>query len=285
DSESRVLDPFAYFSRGQTNAGTFAVGAFLLVSGFLVAHSWSRSKGAVDFLRRRVLRIYPGFIACVAFCVLLVGPLGARDFAAYWHNLSLARASVGAIKLGGVEAPPVFSDLPNVSTNGSLWTIRYEFACYLILVAMGLLGLLRRKPTVVAAFLISTVLFIGERHWNLWMPQGATVPILGLVLLLPRLLAWFTAGVLFYTLREQLPDSSRTPILRSAVLAIAALTRGVEIVMPLAAGYLLLYFVFSDRIRLWRFAERGDLSYGLYLYSSPIQQLLVRWFGVAFNFA
>src|SRR5215831_13644840 len=60
--ESERLDPFAYFSHGQTNAGTFAVGAFLLVSGFLVAHSWSRSTEAVDFLRRRVLRIYPGFL-------------------------------------------------------------------------------------------------------------------------------------------------------------------------------------------------------------------------------
>ncbi len=39
---------------------------FFIVSGFLIAMSWERSKTVWDYLKRRFLRIYPGFI--VAMC-------------------------------------------------------------------------------------------------------------------------------------------------------------------------------------------------------------------------
>src|SRR5690349_11011701 len=61
----------------QTHIGRIALCFFMVVSGYLVAHSWQQSAGWRDFLRRRVLRIYPGFIAACLFSAFVAAPLGS----------------------------------------------------------------------------------------------------------------------------------------------------------------------------------------------------------------
>ena len=39
----------------------------------------------------------------------------------------------------------------------------------------------------------------------------------------------------------------------------------------------LFWLAFHPSVRLYRWAKRGDFSYGIYLYAFPIQQLLVRY--------
>jgi peptidoglycan/LPS O-acetylase OafA/YrhL len=45
-------------------------------------------------------------------------------------------------------------------------------------------------------------------------------------------------------------------------------------VLPFAGAYLLFFIAYHPRIKLSSFAKKGDLSYGMYLYAWPIQQLL-----------
>lgn len=66
--------------------GGVAVPFFFVISGFLVTRSWLLDPRPLGFLQRRVLRIYPGFLAASLFCALVVGPLGAADAHAYWHQ-------------------------------------------------------------------------------------------------------------------------------------------------------------------------------------------------------
>src|SRR6187549_3927461 len=42
--------------------GRIALCFFMVVSGFLVTQSWMQSEGWLDFLRLRVLRVYPAFV-------------------------------------------------------------------------------------------------------------------------------------------------------------------------------------------------------------------------------
>jgi peptidoglycan/LPS O-acetylase OafA/YrhL len=46
----------------ELNLSVFGVGAFFVVSGFLVTRSWLERTGLVPFVAARVLRIYPALL-------------------------------------------------------------------------------------------------------------------------------------------------------------------------------------------------------------------------------
>ena len=133
----------------QFGGGGYAVDFFFMLSGFLVANSWLHSRGLGDYLKRRTLRIYPGFIVCLAFCVFVAGPLGGADLKTYFANPQ-TWSFFAPLILGPLGVlPGVFTDAPwRGVVNVPLWTIRFEFLCYLLLAAIGMAGLLRRRRLV-----------------------------------------------------------------------------------------------------------------------------------------
>ena len=65
--------------------------------------------------------------------------------------------------------PEVFTWHPNPRINPSLWTIRYEFLCYLGVAVLGLVGALRRRYLVLTAFLVSFAAVYALQilfHWR-----------------------------------------------------------------------------------------------------------------------
>jgi peptidoglycan/LPS O-acetylase OafA/YrhL len=48
--------------------------------------------------------------------------------------------------------------------------------------------------------------------------------------------------------------------------------------MPICGTYLLFYVAYNPHIKLHGFGKKADLSYGIYLYSWPVQQILVQHF-------
>ena len=64
----------------QMTFGGVAVDCFFIISGCLVTLSWQRSRGVRDYLGKRVRRIYPGFIVAMAFCALVIAPVGHDDW-------------------------------------------------------------------------------------------------------------------------------------------------------------------------------------------------------------
>ena len=144
----------------QLGGGGFAVDFFFMLSGFLVANSWLRSRGLGDFLKKRTLRIYPGFIVCLAFCVFVVGPLGGPNLTSYFSN-SETWSFFRPLVLGPLGTlPGVYADAPWAGVvNVPLWTIRFEFLCYLFLAGLGMAGLLRHRTIILAMFILAAATF------------------------------------------------------------------------------------------------------------------------------
>jgi peptidoglycan/LPS O-acetylase OafA/YrhL len=168
------------------------------------------------------------------------------------------------VTLGTFHDAACFIDNPfPKAVNGSLWTIRWEFLCYLGVPAAWRLGVLGRWQILVAA----TVLLMIYGQF-----QDDTVT---------NLFIQFMVGALFHLFEDRIPWRGSRSLLVVAMcvmgLVVTARYGGFKPVFPLLGGYLLFWFAFNPRISLQNFTAYGDFSYGTYLYAFPIQQLMVKY--------
>jgi peptidoglycan/LPS O-acetylase OafA/YrhL len=266
---------------GDLGGATMAVNVFFLISGFLISNSFQHSANTLHYLKKRMLRIYPGFAMALAFCVFIVGPLAGVQLASYWTKPETYAFFLPLIGAPIQPLPGAFPDAPwSGITNSSLWTIRFEIFCYLLPPLLGLLGLFRRRLAILVLFIASLVAQNLEvrqipARWDMFLPW------FGNIWELPRFLSFFLAGMTYYAWRDSIPWS-RTGLALAVVTSIVAVTTPLKhTLLPLSLPYLVFYFAFSRSIPLQHFGKRGDFSYGMYLYAFPIQQLLVRNASVA----
>ena len=151
----------------------------------------------------------------------------------------------------------------------------YELSCYLLVAVFGLCGLIKERRAVLAAF--TAIWFFGNLYHH-----PIIAPYFSDVSALPRLLTYFAAGVTFYLYRDRLPFSRKMLIICILLLALT-IRQGLVWTLPVCGAYALFYFVFHPKWRWPDFAKHGDLSYGVYLYAFPIQQLLVHYAGNSLN--
>jgi len=273
---SDVTEPLYLWTGGQLTWGDLAVDAFFVLSGYLITQSWMHSRGLSDFLVKRLLRVYPAFSVAVALGVLVVAPLSSERALSVdaWDWLQ------GTLNLRGYATPRAFPDnpLPN-AVNGSLWSISYEFWCYLGIALLGTCALLRYRRLILAFLLASIALSVVFVAWDLTPGGKALGVVFGDPVSWARLLPYYLAGTTFYLWRDRTPLSWPLAGVSVALLFTGArlVPWGVALTFPLALTYLLLFLACRPVPGLVGWAKRGDFSYGLYLYAFPIQQLLVMW--------
>ncbi len=250
---------------------------FFILSGFLITRSWFSARSTGDYLLRRVLRIYPGFLVAVIFSGLIAAPWLAESSEAFWKAFSWRGFFVGGARL--------ILKIPSsqVEVNGSLWTIPYEFKCYLAIVGFGLCGGLTRRFWVLLALFLCMGLYAGQVYGGWVMPESRLNWLIGYPGFWPRAMSDFLAGTAFYCYRDRIVLSR--PLFLGALLGLflfgvaAPSLRLLPLLIPILGGYVLLYASYVPMGRLQHFSRHGDLSYGLYLYAFPIQQLLIASWG------
>lgn len=273
---------FIVLGRGQTYLGLLAVLGFFGISGYLVTQSWERKRSTLDYFRNRVVRIYPGFVAACLFDHFIVAPLAADSGARYLARIDPVHLVLEAVLLRHTSIRGIFSDLPINSVNASLWTVPYEFVCYILLAIVGTLAFTRRRSRLVAL----TILV-----WALGLALPLSVPRLPLsradartAEMFLRFATCFLAGAVLYLDRDRIP---MTPTLIAAAVALLCLSiwnRALFwVVWPIGLPYVLLWVAFHPRIPLQGWGKFGDFSYGTYVYSFPIQQLLVKYLRPSMN--
>ncbi|TDR45834.1 peptidoglycan/LPS O-acetylase OafA/YrhL [Tahibacter aquaticus] len=251
-------------------SGSIAVQVFFVVSGFLVSGAWLRRPDLAFFLRSRVLRIVPAYLACLVISALVLGglltTLPRSDYFAHadtwryiWKNLTFSTEMAWTL-------PGVFTGNPLPNTvNGSLWTLVVEVRVYLWLAIFGLLGLLDRRERLFYALAILAA----------YLYAPLTLPMMPMNEFL-RLGGFFAAGCAFYRWRDDIPFHGGLVVVLAALAVIA---HGSEWFMPLyglALAYAVFWFAYGPRFLLF-FNRLGDYSYGVYLWGFPLQQLVALW--------
>lgn len=268
---SEAFEPFNVLTRGQTTGGAIAVNLFFVISGFLITQSFERSRNVFSFLSKRVRRIYPGFIVLALLTALFLfhGYVSAFDWL------------VQTLRLEEFHHQPIFVSNPFPGTvNGSLWSISYEFWCYIGVALLGITGFLWRGRFLVGVFSLSLLISLLFRVYP-WHPGGG---ILGVVFGYPpfwaRLLPLYLVGVVFYRFRERIPLNIVGALLAVIALGISAVLPPLwTLTFPIAGCYLTMWLAFNPSIHFHKFARYGDFSYGTYLYAFPIQQMIMQAIG------
>ncbi|MDR7112511.1 peptidoglycan/LPS O-acetylase OafA/YrhL [Microbacterium trichothecenolyticum] len=268
------------------NLGGWAVMGFFVLSGFLITRSRVRTS-AGTYLVHRIARIMPAFLVCLVAIAFVFGPLAllvqGRGLSGYlstevtpfeyvWGNIALY------IRQYGIGTTLVDVPYPGV-WNGSLWTLYFEFFCYMIVWAIGSLAIYRRSILLVAGVWAASVAL------RLVTGLGVTAGLDSDFLQLARLFPFFAAGSLIYFVTERWGLSRLLGIVSipaAAVLMVFVPIVGGQLAAPLLA-YALLYL--STIVPQPRWIARNDVSYGFYIYAWPVQQLAFLAGGMALGFA
>jgi len=124
---------------------------FFVLSGFLIAKIANRSDFAYpQFVRNRLVRIYPAFLLTMAVCVL-TGPFLHIPFPS-WGDLAF-----NLLFLNGVPALGV----TGVVFNNVTWSLFYEMAFYLSLPLLLASGRALRVPALATTVLAGVVMAYG----------------------------------------------------------------------------------------------------------------------------
>jgi peptidoglycan/LPS O-acetylase OafA/YrhL len=279
----RDNETLAFLTRKQLTLGTMSVDFFFVISGFLIANSWENRKTVLDYLRNRILRIYPGYVVAVMASVFIFGLLASSSPSAYLHSISAGHFLMDIIRLHKIQWLPSYAHNPEPGIlNGSLWSIAIEFECYILLMVAGWIGLLRRRELMLAFFAISLLLSLGFLY---------SVP--GIHQLVARLpdaivqkllvVTCFLSGTTLFLYRDEIRLSPFLLRFSVAVLILTAMTTGFVLATMVVGAYVLFYVAFSPKVKLNDWGKKIDLSYGIYLYGWPIQQLTIFYLGKSLN--
>jgi peptidoglycan/LPS O-acetylase OafA/YrhL len=260
-------EPLIVLTGRQSILGLAGVFVFFAVSGYLVTQSFEETRSPWRYLVKRALRIFPGLIVALVLCGFVLAPivstLPASEYFqrpepyryVFWNTL---------LDLRQHELPKtMFVDNPvGLEINGSLWTLRYEFEMYLMVLVLGVAGLLR-LPVLLAL-------------WGVGLAAIAfpSAPVLGALGGWGWMLSFFVSGMILYKLGTR-ALGGRLALLALLGLALTVRLGGFIQWFSLFGSYLVLYLALDRRLPVLRAARFGDLSYGLYIYGWPSEAAVI----------
>ena len=240
------------------------VDGFFAISGFLIVSSWMRDPHWLRYLSARFLRIMPAFWTCLVVTAFVLAPLTAGVLGP--DNLAyVMRNSALWIFQYGIAGTPDGVPYDGV-WNGSLWTLAWEFLCYLGVLVLGVTGLLRRQFTVPVLFLLAwagvaaTTLGVVD---NFYVERGSRFGVM------------FLAGALIWQYRSRIIISRRYVVAACALLLVSLALPDYRLIAALPVAYLVM--VVGAVVQRPGLRMRNDISYGIYIYAFPVQQVLALW--------
>ena len=259
-------DPLNLLTGNQCMLGLTGVFVFFAVSGFLVTQSFEQTRSPLRYLIKRVLRIFPAYLVCLVLTAFVLGPIVTTlPLGEYLHRPEpynyLYYNSFFDIRVH--ELPGVmFVDNPvGLEVNGSLWSLGCEFDMYLMVLLLGVLRLLR-WPVCVALLALGMACIAFPDALGLLGGWGWT-------------LSFFAIGMILYKLRDTRIFNRWLALAALAGLALSVPLRQFILLFPLFGCYLALYLALHPRLPVIRATRYGDLSYGLYIFGWPSEQIVI----------
>jgi len=283
-SGNGTIDKIQEFSRGIFPSAQIGVFIFFSISGYLIAMSLERSNSYINFLWKRFLRIMPGLAVCICFIILIIGPISTVLSTAAYFTSPQTYAFFKALKIFPEYPnylPGVFETLPVKLVNGSLWTLAYEVTLYLILMTIRIVFGKRTKTVILGILVLLWASFFVWHDPITSLTQPLRFIHLNLGELINFGLYFFIGSASFYYKNHLKYNVYYLLIGLGMIMFVYWLSSTMNLI-PLSSivwiRYILLpYVIFFIALQFDThelLEKAGDLSYGIYIYSFPIQQFL-----------
>ena len=260
--------------------GSWAVYIFFGISGYLITAS-AFSNSVSVYLIKRIARIFPAYLAIQFVTAFIFAPLvtllNGNSLSKLWETsvtpigyfLGNSLLAIKSYSIGNTLSDNPFSS----AWNGSTWTLWNEFICYILIIAIVSLIVKYKKlyaPTMIMLWVILSYLSSNLSE----VVKISNNNLVNVTLFVP-LFAVFVSGSLLFTLKKYLRFDIFGGII-SLFIAYLIIDNFPNFGYQYAAPFILFtIFVIANKIPSPKWIKRNDLSYGVYLVSFPIQQLIV----------
>lgn len=263
------------------------VDVFFAISGYLIAASLERRRDLRSFTRARIYRILPGVMVSVLLTLAVVGlfftKLSPSEFFRSSVTHSFFLRNFIPILRSEAYLPGAFSTNPFSSlVNPSLWTLAWEIRMYLLLAIVWKLSTYWKQLNFLrACILIWSIYLLGSavtHHITLTKNQ--------LILLQFRFIPIFFGGAILFLLSSRFhPKWTMIAIALIVNFTLAFISKSLmyityQITLPLVV----VWIAHLPKKEIPLPSPQGDYSYGVYIHSFPIQQILAQLLGAHLNY-
>lgn len=261
------------FSNGQTYLGEIGLLGFFGLSGYLLTNSYCKTKNSYQFLVNRFLRIFPGFWVCLIITAFIIAPviyifeggtINQYPIKGSWGAMNYIRSNI-FLDIQQANIRNVLNSVWLKNLNGSLWTLIFEIECYVMTLILGLFGFFNRRIYFITLYIVIYLLFIyvsynktafSIYHYEIEYSNS-------------KLITSYFTGTIFYLFQARLNKIKYFSIILFIILLILLKTSFATLYLPL-----IIPFLFLSLFGLFKTNIKYDISYGLYIYSFPIQLLV-----------
>jgi peptidoglycan/LPS O-acetylase OafA/YrhL len=255
-----------------------SVPIFFIASGFLVSASLSRSKSYGDYIKNRILRIYPALYASLGMSFIIMFSLYSPDIEVKKFIFWL----FGQMTLFQYYNPDFFRGYGTGVMNGSLWSVLVQMQFYLLLPLILYCVKKYRNYTLWVGLFIGLMIlnYVFYSFFKDATSRKLLIVKLSHITVLPHLFLFLT-GVFFQHNLDLINRYLKNNFLFFAVLyticcivsaKLGLRYQGAEFNPVLAVCLALAVFSFAYSYRhIFAHIGKGyDISYGLYVYHMPI---------------
>lgn len=264
-------------TNGQIILAQIGLSGFFIISGYFIFQSLERSKDLLDYFKKRFLRLFPALAVVLILCLILV-PFVYEGNVSFLKNIPVYTYVPFNLSLFGFQSSikGVFDTNAYHAINGSLWTIRYEFSLY---IALALLFFIRIQKQLVT-FMLLVVFTIFLLLYTFCLNRFGGSSLFGLQgIHILNLGTFFISGSLLASLQfEKIKHKTVILGISILILVLSLYFKCYESVKHLVFPIVVLLIGFIPLPFICTFGKFGDMSYGIYIYSFPVQQTLMYYY-------
>lgn len=270
------------------NAGSLGVDVFFVISGYLITKSILSDPKQWSYWKKRCLRIFPALIVLALFSAFVTGSIFTKmpltNYLTHPDTIFYL-TSISIYKIPDI-LPGLWLDHPKLFVNGSLWTLRYELTCYIIVAVFSFIGIIGKKWCVLG-FMVVMVLCGGLIQIYYPLPPKIEFILIYTDLALSHLsylLTVFSVGMVYALFKNEI--QLKWWMALSAFLFMMVITGfpelgiNIRFAYPVLAGIIIFYISFIPIPQAISHPfGNNDYSYGIYIYGMPAQQIVYALFG------
>lgn len=258
--------------------------SFFLLSGYLVSQSYQSDPNVLRYAIRRSFRIMPGLIVLILITVYIIGPIFTTVPLPEYFSSYLINEYLQCILLKiYYTLPGVFFQNPYpTAVNGSLWSLTVEMMLY---VTIPLLIVLFKKINIRVPVVAGIIIFLIA--FGYYVSQTALGEIvfyqIGLYSAL-RVAPYFFIGYLFTLPKIKKILNLQVAFFMFLFLVYFQFPKGMnDFMILLFLPYIVFSVALAPKPIFKNFGLKNDYSYGLFLYSFLVQQMVINIISVRMN--